>query len=924
MGEPVYDEDIVNLGYLKKVIEEAEENLQLPENISKNYATQPSPPYYVGDTWIDGNIVYTCINTRLIGSYTESDWVTETGAKEEAESKNKVYFTQPTNYRVGDMWILQSDNDHKAGIKGQILVATQNRTEYNENDWVNQLSYGSITSINEVANNLNDAINRIGTVEEAIEDGIIITFYQDTIPEAKHTGDLWYVTEDIETYIKGKLYRYNGVTWQLLDDPEIEKAFEEANEARLVADGKIQSFYSATEPTENMGVGDLWIDTDNNNKLHRYNGTIWVSVYDTRIDELVETTEKTSKTVTELQTDLGEITARVSTTETTLTTMSGKVDKSVSEVDVMYALGDSEIEAPTEGWSTEAPIWQSGKYMWQKTVTTYVDGTLKESEATCITGANGQDGQDGKDGQAGKDGENGLDGKSAYQIWLDAGNTGTEAEYLESLKGQDGVDGKDGTNGSDGKSAYQIWLDAGNVGTEEEYLASLKGEKGETGATGKGISSITNKYAVSSSNTTAPSTWYDTVQTMTTTNKYLWNYEMITYTDNSTLATTPCIIGTYGDKGDTGATGDKGDTGDTGIGIKSITEYYQISTSNSTAPTSWSTTVPTLTTTNKYLWNYEVITYTDNTTKETSKRVIGVYGDTGTTGATGAQGPQGEQGIQGPKGDTGDKGDKGDTGEQGPQGIQGEQGEKGETGDVGPQGDKGDTGIGILNIKEQYYLSTSDTEQIDGEWKDTQDEWIEGSFLWTRSEVTWTDNNVTYTTPVLANAINNANQKVILVETDMAEIKENQDNITMTVSETITRLDNDYMTAEQIEAENATLKEDLEVIKQQQASMELTSTGLQVQIDTINNEGVKTVKNTTVDIDEEGVTVGKSDSEFSTTMSNTGTYMYSYDKQIAKYDKDGAEMYNLTVKNEAIIGNLRCMSVEVEGEKRTHIHWIGG
>lgn len=59
-------------------------------------------------------------------------------------------------------------------------------------------------------------------------------------------------------------------------------------------------------------------------------------------------------------------------------------------------------------------------------------------------------------------------------------------------------------------------------------------------------------------------------------------------------------------------------------------------------------------------------------------------------------------------------------------------------------------------------------------------------------------------------------------------------------------------------------------------------------------------------------------------MSNTGTYMYSYDKQIAKYDKDGAEMYNLTVQNEAVIGNLRCLSTTANGEKRTHIHWIGG
>ena len=42
-------------------------------------------------------------------------------------------------------------------------------------------------------------------------------------------------------------------------------------------------------------------------------------------------------------------------------------------------------------------------------------------------------------------GPKGDDGKSAYQVWLDAGNTGTEADYLASLKGATGAPGKDGT-----------------------------------------------------------------------------------------------------------------------------------------------------------------------------------------------------------------------------------------------------------------------------------------------------------------------------------------------------------------------------------------------------------------------------------------------------------------------------------------------
>lgn len=36
-----------------------------------------------------------------------------------------------------------------------------------------------------------------------------------------------------------------------------------------------------------------------------------------------------------------------------------------------------------------------------------------------------------------------------------------------------------GEDGEDGKSAYEVWLDEGNVGTEEDFLESIKGEKGD-------------------------------------------------------------------------------------------------------------------------------------------------------------------------------------------------------------------------------------------------------------------------------------------------------------------------------------------------------------------------------------------------------------------------------------------------------------
>lgn len=160
----------------------------------------------------------------------------------------------------------------------------------------------------------------------------------------------------------------------------------------------------------------------------------------------------------------------------------------------------------------------------------------------------------------------------------------------------------------------------------------LTGATGATGATGNGISSIVEYYAVSASNSTAPSSWSTSMPTLTATNKYLWNYTRYTYTGGTYVDTTKIVIGTYGDKGDTGS------TGSTGVGVSSIAEKYAASSSNSTEPTSWQDTVPTLTATNRYLWNYEIFTLTNGTTTNTKKRVIGVYGDKGATGATGATG----------------------------------------------------------------------------------------------------------------------------------------------------------------------------------------------------------------------------------------------------------------------------------------------
>ena len=295
------------------------------------------------------------------------------------------------------------------------------------------------------------------------------------------------------------------------------------------------------------------------------------------------------------------------------------------------------------------------------------------------TGAQGPQGETGPQGEQGATGPQGPQGEQGPQG--DKGDTGAQ--------GPQGPQGDKGDTGATGPRGPQ-------------------GEQGPQGATGVGISSITEYYAISSSNSTAPSSgWSTTVPTMTTTNRYLWNYEVIKYTNSTTSQSSKRVIGVYGntgatgpqgpqgDKGDTGAQGPQGNIGATGVGIKSITNHYLASASSSGVTTStsgWTTTIQSTSTSKRYLWNYETITYTNNSTTNTTPVIIGTHG---ATGATGPQGPQGEQGPQG---------DKGDTGAQGPQGPQGDKGDTGATGPRGPQGKPGADGE-----DGQMLYATSDT-----------------------------------------------------------------------------------------------------------------------------------------------------------------------------------------------------------------------
>lgn len=428
------------------------------------------------------------------------------------------------------------------------------------------------------------------------------------------------------------------------------------------------------------------------------------------IEEQSEQGEKLTKT----EQDVNGLTTKVSSLEKT----------TVNKVQVQYALGDTLTTPPTAGWSETAPEWQAGKYMWQKTVTTYSDGATKESKATCIQGAKGE-------------------------------------------TGASGTDGKDGTNGTNGKN----------------------------GNDGRGIASTVITYQASSSGTTTPTgTWQSTIPTVTA-GHYLWTKTVINYTSGE--PTTSYSVSMMGKAGANGKNG-------TSISITSKSVTYQIGTSGTTTPTgTWSTSVPTLES-GKYLWTKTYVKYSDSS--ETTSYAVSYCAKDGVKGDTGA------------------------------------------------------TGKGIKSIQDQYYLSTSNTTQTGGAWKNTQDAWKSGKYIWTRSHITWSDDTTTDTTPILAESLNTANENAVLAQEKTAEQKIEIDSIKQTVSQTQTTVANNYTEIKQKFGDYAP-KSDV-ITLQNSVERIQTDTYTKTEINTKLTDGSVTKVTTTCGtFDENGLTIEKTNAK---------------------------------------------------------------
>lgn len=276
-----------------------------------------------------------------------------------------------------------------------------------------------------------------------------------------------------------------------------------------------------------------------------------------------------------------------------------------------------------------------------KYIGTYVDYELEDSKDPSKYTWSKFQGEDGTDGIPGKNGENGEtsyvhfayatseDGKTSFST-TDPTDKTYIGQYVDFKK----VDseqpekyrwskfqGPKGPAGSDGEQGYGIVASVTRENFTEDQWNSTYGMTGHL-TSWTGTSTLRNGCRIGDI--------FVVVGTATDTKNAHTAYYR-SDTDAGDLQGI-CIGHTIAFRGSAGIDGTDGK------GIESIKEHYAVSTSNTVTPTSWLDDVPVTNPVNKYLWNYETITYTNGTSVDSKKRVIGVYGDTGKDGAKGEDG----------------------------------------------------------------------------------------------------------------------------------------------------------------------------------------------------------------------------------------------------------------------------------------------
>lgn len=398
------------------------------------------------DTWVSGKYFWTREQiTWSDGSVTETTPIladglnkaNQTAATADSNASSAVSTANTANSNAN-----QAKQDAAAATS---TANTASQTASSALEKANEATSGLSSLSTIVENNYKDLQGQI--------DGAIATWFYDYDPNTantlptkdwttdtikdQHLGDLFYIIDNEEK--AGQCFRYAKVDgvykWVIVEDVEVAKAIADAANAQATADGKATIFTGTTTP-KNPQAGDLWMKSANDGILTYVNGS-WVEYNKYTDDALAQTAKNTADSA---NTAAGEAKTAAQTATNTANTANQtanaakeqaqqaeeKINTTVKKIDVEYARSTSSETAPTTGWSTNAPTWVDGEYIWSRNKTTYVNGTSTEGKAVCITGgtgATGGVGPQGPQGATGGTGPQGIGVSSITELYFAKANT---------------------------------------------------------------------------------------------------------------------------------------------------------------------------------------------------------------------------------------------------------------------------------------------------------------------------------------------------------------------------------------------------------------------------------------------------------------------------------------------------------------------
>lgn len=279
-------------------------------------------------------------------------------------TKNRTFYqsTAPTATATGDLWFDSANNNQPKRWSGTAWIATEDtriagntaaitaeQTARATADTALTTSISNLTTtVTNNYNTLNAAVTNEASARSTADTALSTSitnltatvgtknknYFQTTAPAVGMlTGDVWYDTDD-----NNKAYRYNGTTWVATDDTRIATNIAaitseatarasadtvltntlstlsstvtnnydtlnaaiineastratadtavttQINTVSAVANVKNRTYYQTTAPlAAGLVTGDIWFDSDDNNKSYRWSGTAWAAADDARI-----------------------------------------------------------------------------------------------------------------------------------------------------------------------------------------------------------------------------------------------------------------------------------------------------------------------------------------------------------------------------------------------------------------------------------------------------------------------------------------------------------------------------------------------------------------------------------------------------------------------------------------------------------------